>query len=467
MDHFRYQNGELVCDGVSARTLADRFGTPLYVYSAATIREHVTRLSAAFAALTPSICYAVKANGNLHLLRLMSELGCGMDVVSLGELERAFAAGVSLDRVVFAGVGKGEHEIRAALSPLHSPLRDLREDMSAAVTIRGRLANRGAVSCFNAESEQELEVIARVAEELGVTARAALRINPDVDAYTHAYTTTGKADNKFGVTIDRAIALFDRFGAHSRTARHLVLDGLHVHLGSPIYTTEPYVAAIKKLLVLEQELRSRGHEVGSVDIGGGFAADYETGKTPSYDAYAAAIVPLLAPLVQRGVQIVMEPGRTIVANAGVLLTRVRYTKHNGGKHFVICDAGMNALIRPALYEAFHFLWPAKVNPALTPPARRSDLDMPGLNPVDVVGPICESGDFLAQDRRLPRVDPGDLIAVFGAGAYGMSMASNYNDQPLPAEVLVDADRATVIRERQTIADLLAPELGGLPKASRI
>lgn len=437
--------------------LADRFGTPLYVYSAATLREHVSRLSTAFAPLAPKVCYAVKANGNLHLLKLLASLGCGMDVVSIGELERAFVAGVPLDRIVFAGVGKGEHEIRAALSSAHSSLQGWAHPSEAGFA--ARLAARGAVSCFNAESEQELELIAKVAEELGVPARAALRINPDVDAYTHAYTTTGKADNKFGVTIDRAIALFDRFGARSRTGPHLRLDGLHVHLGSPIYTTRPYVDAIQKLLVLEGELRARGHEIRSLDIGGGFAADYETGKTPAYDVYAAAIVPLLMPLVQRGVRIVMEPGRTIVANAGVLLTRVRYTKHNGGKHFVICDAGMNALIRPALYEAFHFMWPAKVTPELTPPARRSDLDMPGLNPVDVVGPICESGDFLAQDRRLPRIDPGDVIGVFGAGAYGMSMASNYNDQPLPAEVLVDGDRAMVVRERQTIADLLGAEMG--------
>lgn len=458
MDHFRYQNGELVCEGVTATALADRFGTPLYVYSASTIREHVTRLRAAFAALAPKICYAVKANGNMHLLRQLAGLGCGMDVVSLGELERAFAAGVSMDRIVFAGVGKGEQEIRAALSPEHSLMRDFATSNAIDSTLTERLAKRGPVSCFNAESEQELEVIARVAEELGVTARAALRVNPDVDAYTHAYTTTGKADNKFGVTIDRAIALFDRFGSRSRTARHLVLDGLHVHLGSPIYTTEPYVAAIQKLLVLEQELRSRGHAVRSLDIGGGFAADYETGKTPAYGTYASAIVPLLLPLVERGVQIVMEPGRTIVANAGVLLTRVRYTKHNGGKHFVICDAGMNALIRPALYEAFHFIWPARVPPELVPLERRSEMDIPGLNPVDVVGPICESGDFLAQARKLPRVDPGSLLCVFSAGAYGMSMASNYNDQPLPAEVLVDGDRAGLIRERQTIASMLRSEL---------
>lgn len=437
--------------------MADRFGTPLYVYSAATLREHVSRLGAAFSPLAPKLCYAVKANGNLHLLKLLASLGCGMDVVSIGELERAFVAGVPLDRIVFAGVGKGEHEIRAALSPAHSSLQGWTHPNEAGFA--ARLAARGAVSCFNAESEQELELIAKVAEELGVPARAALRINPDVDAYTHAYTTTGKADNKFGVTIDRAIALFDRFGALSRTGVHLRLDGLHVHLGSPIYATKPYVDAIQKLLVLEGELRVRGHEIRSLDIGGGFAADYETGKTPAYEVYAAAIVPLLMPLVQRGVRIVMEPGRTIVANAGVLLTRVRYTKHNGGKHFVICDAGMNALIRPALYEAFHFMWPTRVTPELTPPARRSDLDMPGLNPVDVVGPICESGDFLAQDRRLPRIDPGDVIGVFGAGAYGMSMASNYNDQPLPAEVLVDGDRATVVRERQTIAEMLGAEMG--------
>lgn len=459
MDFFTYKNGELWCDGVPASDLVARFGTPLYVYSARTLREHVRRLEAAFAEVEPLLCYAVKANGCDAVLREILGAGrrVGMDVVSVGELERAYLAGTPMDRIVFAGVGKGESEIRAAL----------RGDCSA---LRGwvgvdanTLTSRGSVRCLNVESEQELELIARVAGELGVCATAALRVNPDVDAFTHAYTTTGKADNKFGVAIQRAVDLFERFGRRSRTAHVLRLTGLHVHLGSPIYTTAPFEQALSKISVLITELRERGHVLESLDIGGGFAADYETGRTPAYDVYARAIVPLLKRL-RTGpdpLSIVMEPGRTLVANAGVLLTGVRYTKQNGGKHFVVCDAGMNALIRPALYDAFHFLWPVRVDPRQSPPERRVDLDLPALAPVDVVGPICESGDFLARDRRLPVLRPGDTVAVFGAGAYGMSMASNYNDQPLPAEVMVDQDQATLVRARQSIAQMFEHERAGL------
>ena len=477
MDHFGYSQDRLLADGVDCGLLAERFGTPLFVYTEQTLREHYARLKAAFAAVDPMICYAVKANGNLELLKVLAGLGAGMDVVSLGELERAFVAGVSMDRIVFAGVGKGEHEIAAALDPACSPL------VGTGLVDEARLRGRGAVACFNVESAQELAVLADVAARArngaGVRARAALRVNPDVDARTHSYTTTGKADNKFGVPIGTALELFERYGPRSRAAAFVELQGLHVHLGSPIYSVEPYVAALKKLVMLVKEVEARGTPIKSIDIGGGIAADYQTGQTPPYEAYAGPIAEILRPLVERGVRIVMEPGRTLVANAGVLLTRVRYVKQNGSKTFAVCDAGMNALIRPALYGAFHFVWPVEVKPGMTPPARREHPGVAGLRAHDVVGPICESGDFLAQERELPPLARGDLLAVFGAGAYGMSMASTYNDQPLAAEVLVErvagdaagggeaggvsvgawgaggGGRAVrLIRPRQTIAELL-------------
>ncbi|MDX2117569.1 MAG: diaminopimelate decarboxylase [Planctomycetota bacterium] len=463
MDHFTYESGVLHADGVSVERIADEFGTPTYVYSAETIRNHVHGLTAAFAALRPTICYAVKACSNLEILRLIGSLGLGMDVVSGGELERAWLAGVPMSRIVFAGVGKGDDEIRAALDGRFSPLcntsviRDGAPGRDAAA-----LASRGPVACFNVESEEELEVLAAIAAEVfqnsGQRAVAALRVNPDVDAHTHAYTTTGKAENKFGVPIEHAASIFKRFGPGSEHAASLDLCGVHMHLGSPIYTTAPYVEAIKKLLSLLDALAAQGTPAKNLDIGGGFGADYQTGRTPSFAQYAQAIVPLLKDRVDAGLKIVMEPGRTIVANAGVLLTRVRYVKRGSAKTFLVCDAGMNALIRPSLYSAFHFIWPVRVTHEFLPPRREERMPMPSLTPCDVVGPICESGDFLAKDRPLPPVKRGDVLAVFSAGAYGMSMASTYNDQPLPAEVLVTGETAELIRPRGTIAEHVRHEL---------
>jgi diaminopimelate decarboxylase len=457
MDHFTYESGVLHAEGVSLERIADEFGTPTYVYSSETIRNHIRGLSLAFEPLHPEICYAVKACGNLHILRLIGSLGLGMDVVSGGELERAWLAGVPMSRVVFAGVGKGENEIHAALDGRFSPLvnRGL-----------GDPASRGPVACFNVESEEELELIAKIARTTfagqGTRAVAALRVNPDVDAHTHAYTTTGKAENKFGVPIAQAARIFKRFGPGSEFAQSLSLTGLHMHLGSPIYSTAPYVEAIHKLLALIDALAAQGTPVTSLDIGGGFGADYQTGRTPSYEQYAQAIVPLLKSRADAGLKIVLEPGRTIVANAGVLLTRVRYVKPGATKTFLVCDAGMNALIRPSLYSAFHFIWPARVPPSLVPPRREERLALPGLHTCDVVGPICESGDFLARDRALPPVAKGDILAVFSAGAYGMSMASTYNDQPLPAEVLVSGESARPIRPRGDLVDHILPELKDRP-----
>ena len=472
MDYFNYRDGRLWCEGVAAEEVAARFGTPSYVYSKATLLGHYDRIAAAFADLNPLICYSVKSCGNLGVLRTLVERGAGMDVVSGGELERAFLAGCAMEKVVYAGVGKTDGEIRAALDGKKSLLSD-----EATLSSGGRrsdgggdIAKRGAIGWFNIESEAEFENVARIAREMGVKAHGALRVNPDVDPRTHAYTTTGKKESKFGVDLERALAFFEKYGRDE----FLKLDAVHIHLGSPIYTVEPYVQGINKVLGLIDELARRGFAINAIDLGGGFGADYETDKSPAAADYAAAILPLLRDWVARpsgagesnpprrgGVpkRIILEPGRTISANAGVLLTRVLYVKQGGTKTFVITDAGMQTLIRPSLYGSFHFMWPAEVRPEHVPTRRAEKMDMPGLVPCDVVGPICETGDFLAKDRAIPPVKRGDLMAVFTAGAYGMTMASNYNAQPLPAEVLVDGGEARVVRRRQTVAEMLGAETG--------
>lgn len=453
MDDFSYIDGQLRCEGVAARDIAERFGTPTYVYSRATLEGHYRRLAEAFAPLSPLICYSLKSCGNIHVARVLGELGAGMDVVSGGELERAALAGVPMSRVVYAGVGKTRAEIAAALSGAHA-------------LVPGAAKDRGPIAMFNVESEQEFEAIASVARELGARARVALRINPDIDPRaagggTHAYTTTGTKETKFGVDIARGVRFFERYGRDP----HVTLDAIHLHLGSPIYSVEPYVAGVRKALALIDDLAARGCVVRTLNLGGGFGADYESDRSPPASAYAEAIVPMLRERVSRGLSIALEPGRTIVGNAGVLLTRVTYIKDGAAgddglpsKRFAICDAGMNALIRPSLYDAFHFMWPAACAPGMVPPRRGRDVSMPGLVPYDVVGPICETGDFLAKGRLLPMLKQGDLLAIFTAGAYGMTMASNYNAQPLPAEVLVEGAKARLIRRRQTIGDLVAPEL---------
>ena len=427
MDHFTYEHGALRCEGVAVADIAATVGTPCYVYSAGTLAEHLRRTREAFAALDPLICYSVKSCGNLGVLRTLTALGSGMDVVSGGELFRARAAGCPPERIVYAGVGKRDDEIAAALD--------------------------AGIHLLNVESEQEFENIARVARGRGVTCRCALRINPDVDPRTHRFTTTGTKETKFGVDIERARAFFRAYGRDP----HARLVGLHLHIGSPVTSTDPYVQAVTKALALREELLREGFEVSVLDVGGGFAADYETGRSPAASDYARAIVPLLEPAVRTGLRIVLEPGRSIAANAGILLTRVQYVKTSGDKTFAICDAGMNALLRPSHYDAFHFIWPAAPGPGFVPRERTREPGMPGLVPVDVVGPLCETGDYLALDRRLPPPARGDLLAVFTAGAYGMSMASRYNSSPLPAEVLVSGDAFTVVRRRETYEDLVAHE----------
>ncbi len=433
MDDFRYESGWLRCEGVDLSDLAEQVGTPVYVYSRHTFLDHLRKVREAFAAVDPLICFSLKSCGNVHLARLLVDAGAGLDVVSGGELHRAKLAGCPGERIVFAGVGKTDREIEEAL--------------------RYGEATPGPIAYFNIESEAEFENIAVLARRLGVTAHAALRVNPDVDPQTHRYTTTGKRETKFGVDLERAMAFFERYGRDE----HLRLDALHLHLGSPIYSAEPYVEALRRALALVDDLEARGLPIRALDIGGGFGADYETGRSPAAVEYADKIVPLLQPRVQRGLRVILEPGRSIAANAGVLLTRVQYVKESGDKRFLICDAGVHTLLRPALYGAFHFIWPVRVEEQHVPPRRGEALDLPGLVACDVVGPICESSDFLGKERRLPAVSRGDLLCVLTAGAYGMTMASQYNAHPRPAEVLIEGKAAWLVRARESYADLTRGE----------
>lgn len=429
MDSFQYRDGQLFCENVNLSDLAAKVGTPTYIYSRATFEGHYDRIAQAFAELDPIICYSIKSCGNIHICKLLANRGSGMDVVSGGELHRAQQAGTPMSKVVYAGVGKTDAEIRQAIT--------------------------AKIGWFNIESEAEFENISAIARSMGAVANGALRINPDVyDPKTHAKTSTGKKETKFGVDIDRARRFFDRYGRDA----HLKLSAIHLHIGSPIYSAEPYVQAITKALELIAELKAKGFSITAIDIGGGFAADYESDKSPLAADYAKEIVPLLKPFKAAGGRIIIEPGRTIAANAGLLLARVQYIKMGGKKKFVIIDSGMHHLIRPTLYDSFHFIWPASVAPQHVPTHRKAEMNMPALELCDVVGPICESGDFLAKDRPLPPMARGDLIAIFTAGAYGMVMASHYNAMPLPAEVLVDGSKATIIRRRETYDDLVRAEM---------
>lgn len=423
MDYFHYQNRELYCEEVPARLLAEQYGTPLWAYSKRTLLHHLRQIQVAFADLDPVICYSVKSNSNLGILKVMQDAGSSFDVVSGGEFYRVQAAGADTTKIVFAGVGKTDDEIRYALE--------------------------NNVLMFNVESEAELDAVAAVAGALGKVAPVALRLNPDVDAKTHAKTTTGKKGNKFGMDIERAEQLADKV----LKDRRLSLRGIHMHLGSPILTTEPYAAAVAKAVEVVEKFRRNGHDTRWINLGGGFGIHYRGQEALPASAYAAVIVPAVK---AAGCRLALEPGRFIVGNAGVLLSRVIYTKREGGKLFVIQDAAMNDLVRPAMYDAFHRIWP--VCPAVDAPADY-EAEIPGCEPADVVGPICESGDFLAKGRWLPPLSRGDLVCTFSAGAYGMAMSSNYNSRPRGAEVLVDGATHKLVRRRETFADLVAHEVG--------
>ena len=427
MDHFAYKDGSLFAEGVAVEDLARHYGTPLYIYSKNTFLDHLGRIQKAWSALDTTVCFSVKACGNVNILKFLAKAGSGFDIVSGGELFRVQKAGGDAAKVVYAGVGKTDAEIMQALE--------------------------AGIGYFNIESEAELENLISLARKAGKTTKAALRVNPDVDPGTHKHITTGVKETKFGVDIERAMKVFADFGRNESVR----LCAVHVHLGSGGKTIDPYVTAVRRILPVIDELRKRGHVVEALDLGGGYAADYETATVPSAEEYAEGLVPLLA---DKKLKVILEPGKTIAANSAILVTRVLFIKTGGRKKFVIVDAGMNDLMRPALYNAFHFIWPVQAGLQFVPSERHQDMsgDVKGLETVDVVGPICEATDFFAKDRHMPPVRRGELLAIFTAGAYGFTMASNYNARPFVAEVLVDGDKATLIRRRETYEDLVAPEM---------
>ncbi len=424
MDSFAYRDGKLFAEEVAVEVIAQAVGTPVYIYSKATFLDHLKKIQTAYAAIDTTVCYSVKACGNIHILRALAEAGSGFDIVSGGELYRAQQAGADPAKIVFAGVGKTDKEILEALE--------------------------AGIGYFNIESEAELQNLIKLCKDHGRKTRAALRVNPDIKYDSHRHITTGVKETKFGVDIERAQQIFSEYAGNGVVE----MSAIHVHLGSGGKTIDPYVNYVKKVLPLVQALRSAGHTIDTLDLGGGYGADYESDTVPSAADYAAGIVPLLK---KANLKLILEPGKSIIANAAILLTRTVFRKTGGQKTFVIVDAGMNDLIRPCLYEAFHFIWPAAVPEKLVPPSRQKELALPGTEKVDVVGPICEGTDFFAKDRLLPPVERGDLIAIFTAGAYGYTMAGNYNARPMCAEVLVDGDKFTTIRRRQTYEDLVAPE----------
>jgi diaminopimelate decarboxylase len=414
---FVYRNRQLHCESVAAAKLADKFGTPLYVYSANTIRDRFRRFDSAFGKYPHTICYSVKANSNLNLLRMLSKLGAGFDVVSGGELERVLRADKkAARRVVFSGVGKTAPEMDLAL--------------------------KSGILLFNLESEAELHILAERASKLQKTARIAFRVNPHVHAKTHPYITTGLREHKFGVNIDDAPRLYAEAGQQD----WLEPVGISVHIGSQITDVAPFRVAMVRVVALAGQLMQDGLNISLIDAGGGLGISYDGDGSSDFSstvsAYASA---LLSSLHEKPFHLLLEPGRSIIAPAGALLTRVLYVKENSGKRFLIVDAGMNDLIRPSLYNAYHEIIPGELR-------KGSEIT------VDVVGPVCETGDFFARGRNLPPVGSGDLVAIMDAGAYGMSITSNYNSRPRPAEVMVDGSRASQIRRREKMTDLYGPEL---------
>lgn len=424
MDHFTYRDRVLFCEDVSVPDLAAEYGTPLFVYSEATLVRHLTQIQTAFAAADPVVCYSVKTNGNLSICKLMAAHGAGFDVTSGGELYRALKAGSTGAKIVFAGVGKTDAEMRYGLE--------------------------NDVFLFNVESEEELHALGNVALGLGRKAPVALRVNPDLPPKTHVKTDTSVKGVKFGLDIETVLEVAARAVGHPG----LDIVGIHMHLGSPILSAEPYRQGAAKALELIAALRKQGHPIAYLNMGGGFGIHYRKQEALPAAAFAEVIVPAVK---AAGCRLVLEPGRFIVGNAGVLVSRVIFNKETGGKHYVIQDAAMNDLIRPTLYDSFHRIWP--VAPAAGVPERPDDFeaDIPGTLKQDVVGPVCESGDFLAKARNLPPLSRGDLLATFSAGAYGMSMASNYNSRLRAAEVLVTGRTHRLIRRRETFADLTACE----------
>lgn len=416
MTPFSYKNRRLFAEDVDVSLIAERIGTPCYIYSRAKIEERWRAFDTAFSGLDHLVCYAVKANSNIAVLNLLTRLGSGFDIVSGGELERVVSAGGDPGRVVFSGVGKTASEMRRALEL--------------------------GIFCFNVESAPELQMLNRVAGELGLRAPIALRVNPDIDPNTHPYIATGLKDSKFGIDIGDAVSLY----REAKAMPNIEPRGIAGHIGSQLTQVEPFVDVMERLIDLIGELLDEDIALGHVDIGGGLGIRYKDEKVPEPDDYALA---LRARLQSRGshyqnLRLLIEPGRAIVGNAGLLLTRVLYLKHGGELNFAVVDAAMNDLIRPALYGAWHDIAPVSVE------------EPRQVRIYDVVGPVCESGDFLGNDRELG-IEPGDLLVVASAGAYGWSMSSNYNSRPRCPEVVVDGDTFHVVRRRETVEELTAPE----------
>ncbi len=412
MDYFSERDQSLYCEDVALNHIAEEFGTPCFVYSRATIERHWHAFDQAFSDADHLVCYAVKANSNLAILSLLAKLGSGFDIVSGGELERVKAAGGDVGKVIFSGVGKRREEIEFALEQ--------------------------RIFCINVESRSELQRVQDVAKNMNVQAPVSLRVNPDVDAKTHPYISTGLKENKFGIDFSEAIDAYRQ----AKQMSHIDVQGVDCHIGSQLTDVAPYVDAMKRMVSLIELLASEGIHLSHIDIGGGLGVRYQDEQPPLPDDYAEQILAALQPV--SGMKVLLEPGRAIVANAGVLLTRVEYLKHNPHKNFAVVDAAMNDLIRPSLYQAWQDI--VLVNAAESENARH----------YDIVGPVCETGDFLGKDRLLA-LDEGDLLAVRSSGAYGASMSSNYNSRPRAAEILVDGGHIHLAQARETVADLMRGE----------
>jgi len=415
MHDFNYKQNKLYCEDVSIEKLAEKYGTPLYVYSKSTLISHYRKIKEAFSPVNPLICYSMKANSNLSICKALVKEGAGLDIVSGGELYRALKAGVSPKKIVYAGVGKTKKEIEMAM--------------------------RRRIFFFNVESIPELALINKVAGRLGVQQKVAIRINPDVKAGTHKYITTGHGENKFGIDFETARKIFLERARYE----NLIISGIHIHIGSQIVEAEPFIRAMEKVVNFIRDLESHGTGVRWLNIGGGLGIIYSEERPQTAKEYAKAVLPVLK---KSRANIIMEPGRFIVGSAGVLVAKVQYVKETPRKKFAIVDAGMSDLIRPSLYGAHHEILPVK---------SRAYSDSGEIKIFDVVGPICESGDFLGKDRKFIGLKEGDLLSVMGAGAYGFSMSSNYNSRPRVAEVMVDGSKAKLIRRRETYQDLMNTE----------
>ncbi len=411
MSAFHYENGQLYAEDIALSSIADEYGTPCYVYSKAALEAAFLAYRNALSDFDAMVCYAVKANSNLAVLQTLARLGAGFDIVSGGELERVLAAGGKASRIIFSGVGKSREEIQRALDV--------------------------GIHCFNVESEAELELLNEVALTMDTRARISLRVNPDVDANTHPYISTGLKDNKFGIEISRASSVYQ----HANTLKGISIVGVDCHIGSQLTSLAPFIDALQRVLNLIDELQALDIPIQHLDLGGGLGVSYKNETPPTPGDYVEAIAPLLR---NTGLKLIMEPGRSVCANAGVLLTRVQYLKTNAGKHFAIVDAAMNDLIRPALYQAWMDIVPVNQDSDQNPQA------------YDVVGPVCESSDFLGKDRQLA-LQAGDLLAVKSAGAYSFVMSSNYNTRNRPPEIMVDAAQVFLTRRRETYQDQMALE----------